>query len=74
LWNGFRTRVPSVGRSWYPAVSVTSVFGHDRLHTSDEPNIRSWREPGMSARTVFTSAVVALIVVVAYDQYKQRKG
>jgi len=28
----------------------------------------------MSGRTIFTSAVVALIVVIGYDQYKQRRG
>lgn len=28
----------------------------------------------MSARSVITSAIVALVVVIGYDQYKQRKG
>lgn len=28
----------------------------------------------MSGRAILTSAVVALIVVIGYDQYKQRKG
>jgi hypothetical protein len=28
----------------------------------------------VSARSVITSAIVALVVVIGYDQYKQRKG
>lgn len=28
----------------------------------------------MSARSIFTAAIVALVVVIGYDQYKQRKG
>jgi len=28
----------------------------------------------VSARSIFTSAIVALVVVIGYDQYKQRKG
>lgn len=28
----------------------------------------------VSGRSILTSAVVALIVVIGYDQYKQRKG
>lgn len=28
----------------------------------------------MSARSIITAAVVALVVVIGYDQYKQRKG
>jgi hypothetical protein len=28
----------------------------------------------MSARSIITAAVVALVVVIGYDQYKARKG
>jgi hypothetical protein len=28
----------------------------------------------VSARSIITAAVVALVVVIGYDQYKQRKG
>lgn len=28
----------------------------------------------MSGRSIITSAIVALVVVIGYDQYKQRKG
>jgi len=28
----------------------------------------------VSGRTILTSAIVALIVVIGYDQYKQRRG
>lgn len=31
-------------------------------------------EVSVSARSIFTAAVVALVVVIGYDQYKQRKG
>jgi len=28
----------------------------------------------VSGRSIITSAIVALVVVIGYDQYKQRKG
>jgi len=28
----------------------------------------------VSGRSIITAAIVSLVVVIAYDQYKQRKG
>lgn len=32
-----------------------------------------WRPP-MSGKSILTSAVVALVVVIGYDMYKKRQG
>jgi hypothetical protein len=32
------------------------------------------REPRMSGKSILTAAIVSLVVVIAYDQYKARKG
>lgn len=57
--------------------STIDVFGHCRLYGERvRASARSVLRGGtkVSGRTILTSAVVALIVVIGYDQYKQRRG
>lgn len=44
-----------------------------RAYAHSDTNINS-EGVGMSGKSILTAAVVALVVVIGYDQYKQRRA
>jgi hypothetical protein len=51
-----------------------TVFAHWPVQTAGTRGSSPTLEVPVSVRSVLITAVVALAVVVGYDQYKQRKG
>jgi hypothetical protein len=54
-------------------VSLGDVFGHERIYVAGQP-ARRRRRFRVTARFLITTAVVALVVAIGYDKYKQRQG